>query len=317
MDIFYVVTFTILTAAMLAGLVYKTCLFVKRVKLLKSEGIIGTSKVSAEQKARLLRLIYGIVFSLLSLVVAALFIYEVCDIYFGSGGGKPFTRALVYARLGDIAVPFWIWVAMIIIGVVIWEVFPPRGKKKYGQDVRYSLYRLRKKLPVKAEGELHESAAKVAAYERILKIVWGVATAGCLIFAVAGLVYLLDFSHFRGAEPTEDIKTAVIKICPYVICAFALCIGAVIYEGWGAKKELPHIKKLVALGKKDDKSLSKIQRAYYSAVAALESDKYIWSVRGVLLLAGVVFIILGVFNGGAGDVLLKAVNICTECIGLG
>lgn len=271
----------------------------------------------AEKKARTVRLVYSIIFSLMSLTVAALFIYEVCDIYFGSGGGKPFTREIVYGRLGEIAVPFWIWVAMIIIGVVLWEVFPPQGKKKYGQDVRYSLYRLRKKLPVKAEGDLHKDAAQVAKYERILKIVWGVVAVGCLVFAVAGLTYLLDFSHFRGDDPTEDIKTAVIKVCPYVICAFALCIGAVIYEGWGAKKELPHIKKLVALGKKDDKSLNKIQRAYYSSVAALESDKYIWTMRGLLLIVGVVFIILGIFNDGAGDVLLKAVNICTECIGLG
>nr|WP_251616997.1 CD1871A family CXXC motif-containing protein [Pumilibacter muris] len=29
------------------------------------------------------------------------------------------------------------------------------------------------------------------------------------------------------------------------------------------------------------------------------------------------FIIAGIFNGGARDVLIKAVNICTECIGLG
>lgn len=271
----------------------------------------------AEKEARAVRLVYSIIFSLMTATVAALFIYEVCDIYFGSGGGKPFTREIVYNRLGYIAAPFWIWVAMIIIGVVIWEVFPPQGKKKYGQDVRYSLYRLRKKLPVKAEGGLQEEAAQVAKYERILKIVWGVAAVGCAIFAVAGLVYMLDFSHFRGPDPTEDIKTAVIKICPYVICAFALCIGAVIYEGWGAKKELPHIKKLVALGKKDDKSLGRLQRAYYSAVVALESDKYIWTMRGVLLAVGVLFVILGISNGGAGDVLLKAVNICTECIGLG
>ena len=28
-------------------------------------------------------------------------------------------------------------------------------------------------------------------------------------------------------------------------------------------------------------------------------------------------IILGVYNGSARDVLIKAINICTECIGLG
>ena len=39
--------------------------------------------------------------------------------------------------------------------------------------------------------------------------------------------------------------------------------------------------------------------------------------RIVILCLGVLFIILGVMNGGSRDVLVKAINICTECIGLG
>lgn len=40
-------------------------------------------------------------------------------------------------------------------------------------------------------------------------------------------------------------------------------------------------------------------------------------VSAIILAAAIVFILLGVMNGGAEDVLIKAVNICTECIGLG
>ena len=36
-----------------------------------------------------------------------------------------------------------------------------------------------------------------------------------------------------------------------------------------------------------------------------------------IVVIAVVFIVVGVFNGGADDTLQKAVNICTECIGLG
>lgn len=39
--------------------------------------------------------------------------------------------------------------------------------------------------------------------------------------------------------------------------------------------------------------------------------------RLLILCAAIVFILLGVMNGGAYDVLVKAINICTECIGLG
>ena len=40
-------------------------------------------------------------------------------------------------------------------------------------------------------------------------------------------------------------------------------------------------------------------------------------IRLVLYLLAAVLIIAGVLNGGLRDVLVKAINICTECIGLG
>ena len=41
------------------------------------------------------------------------------------------------------------------------------------------------------------------------------------------------------------------------------------------------------------------------------------TIRFILAILALLFIILGVMNGGAQDVLIKAINICTECIGLG
>ncbi len=40
-------------------------------------------------------------------------------------------------------------------------------------------------------------------------------------------------------------------------------------------------------------------------------------VRVGLATAGILLVALGVYNGGMKDVLLKAINICTQCIGLG
>ncbi len=41
------------------------------------------------------------------------------------------------------------------------------------------------------------------------------------------------------------------------------------------------------------------------------------AVQAVVLTAAVIFIIMGIFNGSALDVLTKAIKICSECIGLG
>ena len=39
--------------------------------------------------------------------------------------------------------------------------------------------------------------------------------------------------------------------------------------------------------------------------------------RGVVLAVAIIFIIVGIVNGGMADVLGKAIRLCTECIGLG
>lgn len=46
----------------------------------------------------------------------------------------------------------------------------------------------------------------------------------------------------------------------------------------------------------------------------MKHKKTIWA---VLVAAAIVLIVFGVINGGARDVLAKAVKICSECIGLG
>lgn len=48
-----------------------------------------------------------------------------------------------------------------------------------------------------------------------------------------------------------------------------------------------------------------------------QGGKTVLAARIAILCLGVLFIVLGVMNGGSRDVLIKAINICTECIGLG
>ena len=43
----------------------------------------------------------------------------------------------------------------------------------------------------------------------------------------------------------------------------------------------------------------------------------LWKVRLFILIFALAFIGLGLLNGGLNDVFVKAINICTECIGLG
>ncbi|MBQ3229893.1 MAG: hypothetical protein IJB49_02620 [Clostridia bacterium] len=50
---------------------------------------------------------------------------------------------------------------------------------------------------------------------------------------------------------------------------------------------------------------------------AAENKKALLAVRLSLLFVALAVRLFGYFSGGFNDVLTKAVNICTECIGLG
>ena len=81
-----------------------------------------------EKTCKTVRLCYGIALSLMTAVTGALFIWQTLDIYL-SGGSRPFTREIVLERLNRIAPAFWIWVVMVAVGFIIWEVFAVSYKR--------------------------------------------------------------------------------------------------------------------------------------------------------------------------------------------
>ena len=66
------------------------------------------------------------------------------------------------------------------------------------------------------------------------------------------------------------------------------------------------------LGVKDENGLKPVKSGKVENRAPVGK-----TLRTVLLIAAVVLIVAGVFNGSARDVFSKAVKICTECVGLG
>ena len=68
------------------------------------------------------------------------------------------------------------------------------------------------------------------------------------------------------------------------------------------------------LGVKDENGLKPVKGGKVENPALSSRIRIL---RIILLIAAVCLLAAGVFNGSARDVLGKAVNICTECIGLG
>ena len=64
-------------------------------------------------------------------------------------------------------------------------------------------------------------------------------------------------------------------------------------------------------------SLYKREREDAPAAAAHEVPRRLRAARAAVLIIAVLFVIAGILNGSMEDMFIKAVNICSECIGLG
>ncbi len=290
-------------------------------------------------------LAYGAVLGAFTVTVGALLIWQVLSLYFAgkaSAGGQIFSRANVSAALGKIAPALWLWLALAAIGFGVGAAFQT-SRKAARQDVRYTLYRLKNRLPKSGatpQGALGEAAKSVRREETVLKILWLCCGAVALASAVYAVVYLANPAHFPSRVSKENVTAEMLDMVKrFIPCVtwtflFACCIG--IYERLSAKKQLPEVKKLSAAYKSGEIVSEMNGQAPQGFGAKLEAKaqnnkfftflskafnffrRYGKTVaRAATGCFAVAFIIAGIFNDGARDVLIKAVNICTECIGLG
>lgn len=276
-----------------------------------------------KKASKTVRLCYGIVFGAFTIIVGALFIFKTLEVYLTGiapeySGNSPFTMERAASALSSISVPFYIWMALIVVGFVLWEVFPAQ-EKRGAPPSTYTLWRMKKKLPSSAPCGLQEKYDFVRREEKIIKILKIVALAVCAAAAVFGLVYFCIPSNFPKEEVTHEMLTMVKYVFPGVLAAFLICCAVTVYEGISAKKQIPAVRDVVkgAEKPKAEEPAKESANAFARVKTALSTKKAKLIIQVALAAVGVALVIVGVFNGSMRDVLVKAINICTECIGLG
>jgi hypothetical protein len=91
--------------------------------------------------------------------------------------------------------------------------------------------------------------------------------------------------------------------------ATGLCVALVYLEHASLRRELEAVKRIA--------KVCGMRRTQEEPAPIAKNDRVILIVRIALAVAAVGLMIAGIANGGMADVLAKAINICTECIGLG
>ena len=132
--------------------------------------------------------------------------------------------------------------------------------------------------------------------------VWCGAAILCLICGGMAGRFLLDWSNFASRDLEVVVRQMAIETFPWMGLAFILLMAA---EQWNFR----------LLMKELELRRSAPKRKLNAAASEKTTGRNV--IRVIIAAAAVVLIVLGVMNGGMFDVLVKAINICTECIGLG
>lgn len=240
-------------------------------------------------------------------LVAATSAAEKIDIYSRSTVSKKLLRLIPYVC---------VWAAALAVDVVLTALLHSDAHEKkrptrHGMEAQ-RLVSERKKLPIGARSGCEtefESAytACINIRKRSARLMYTALALGAVCFAFPFL-YFLDASHFPNESLNAEVIRAVLFSLPFLAVLLAVSIAYVLIRDRLIKDELRAIKAAVKSGEFTPPKKEKVNDSARIRLLA---------VRIAVFSLGVGLVILGVFNGSAREVFVKATKICTECIGLG
>ena len=121
------------------------------------------------------------------------------------------------------------------------------------------------------------------------------------------LIYTINPAHFPEGQLEPVFIAFSAHTIPWIVIGITALMISTMLQEKSMKAEIEEAKKL-GLGKQSGPFGMKGNSGSFKGVVIL---------RAALLVIAAALIIAGIVNGSAQDVLGKAVNICTECVGLG
>ena len=261
-----------------------------------------------QEKQQKIHKLYGILFTFSALLAGLCLIVACLQIYrtgIANDASQIYTREIVAQAFAKISTMVYICLALMIGGLVL-DLALPIEKKQ--QKPEKNLPLIRRKLQEKTDLDAcDETLRKAVAKEQ--KQRQGMDT----------LVFILLFTNLYGiwdyaADPTHwdanstpSMVTAVVVMLVRLFIPFIFTVFAVYRSRKSLEREIALMRQAAAQAPQEAEK----------AVPKMRSNRVANIVRTALLIIGALLVILGACNEGTADILTKAVNICTECVGLG
>lgn len=245
--------------------------------------------------------IYNILFSIVIVIAGICLIIGVLTIY--NSGDQPFSRESVAATFSTIAFPVYLTLVMAVISFV-WEILSPSDKEKNpkAKDYPAMLSKLYEKKDFSNGEASIQNGIKALWKNRKMHII--IRTIVLIVCSAIFLFYALNSANFHQSEINSSMINAMKVLVPCSLISFAYALFVAIHNEKSIQKEMELVKKLPALQVSVEDEI-------------VSEEKRLSPYRNAILTAAIILVVYGFLNGGTIDVLAKAINICTECIGLG
>ncbi len=248
---------------------------------------------------RRIRLVYGMVLSAVA-ILAGICLMAACLGIYRSGGQQTYTPEKVAAAFAPIALPVYGALVLALGGFILDFALPASPKKPKPEKNRgLTLSRLRRAENIPADAL---AAADGCQRRRRLHAIISAAllAAGAAVF----LIYALNGTHFDSRDITGSVVRAMWWLTPCMGVPFGYSVFAAYYSRRSMDREIDLLKEAGA-------------KAPKQPLPAAAPCKWALYGRLAVLALAIGLMAYGFLAGGWADVLTKAVNICTECVGLG
>ena len=237
-----------------------------------------------------------------SVIAAGICLMVACLQIYRSGGEQIYTPEKVAAAFKPIAVPVYICLGLCVVSLVLPLFFQPKaGKPQRRKDTAMELKRLQLSRDIhQADSEKQVEFGRFCKFNQLLLL------ACCVLCACfSGLFLLFALTHSSFYPDAADATAYVISLMPRFACCVVLSLGFILLTAQLQRKVM-------------DKQIAILKQCPpLSQKLTAKKNYFVPIVRYVVLGLSLAFVVYGLATGGWQDVLTKAINICTECVGLG
>ena len=246
-----------------------------------------------------IHLVFGWITALFLLIAGICLICGCVSIY--QIGDRPFSPEAVAVAFSKISVPVYICLGLILAGWLLQLCCPVEKKKTNSPFYPMQLARISAKLDLTKlpdEGQKQELLSLRKKRQIHTAITYG-------LLALCGSIFL-----FHGLNPANFHQTEINRSMAMAMLLFVPCLA--VPFGYGCFSSFYGLKLM-----KQEIALSRKLLREASTEPAVKKERNLLVLRLGLLTLALFLVVLGFCTGGTADVLTKAINICTECVGLG